>query len=233
MFSPFTDRRLFRALATVRALSAARTWTQLTLDSFVGAGQLNAHIADTGGGWTCDAVWGLEFNSATYNRNTLTPSKSYAQMDSDKGDDLIAVQATVFRGNDDPFITPYQEIGGISFLQKTNDLSNGEGCSFYAKAISAAQCEIYFERRSAVGAIQQQVLLETANIAANTSAGTFRAEVIGLTVTCYRNGVAYAPIALTADLRDGTHRRAGIMALTGDPSGRFFMDLFRIETTTS
>lgn len=233
MFSPFTDRRLFRARATILALGADPVWTQAALDTFTDptGTDLQNHTADVGGGWTCDAVWEIQFNQATYDRNTLTPSMSYAQMSADRGDNNIRVSANFFRGNDDPFIAPYQEIGGITFLQKSDDISNGEGCAAYFKSISAGQVELIFERRGAGGAIQQQQVLATLNVAPNSSAGVLRAVVVGESVTI-TNGTTVYPSITIPNLRDGTHRRAGLCALTGDPSGRYFMDNFTVETTS-
>lgn len=220
------------AIASTFREMYAPEWVQVVNDTFtdVHGTVLQDHAATPlGGAWLSDAVWRIQFNGGTYDRNTLTPVMAYAQMATDRGDDNIRVTLGCFRGNDDPFIAPYQEIGGVTFLQKTNDLSNGEGCMVFFKSISAAQVELWFQRRGPTGAIQQQVLLDTLNVNPNSSAGTIRATVVGLQVTVERNGVPYAPITLTADLRDGTHRRVGLCALTGDPSGRYFLDNLIVE----
>lgn len=210
----------------------APVWSEITRDTFTDTHNtiLNAHVATpSGGAWLSDAVWRIQFNGAAYERNTFTPVMTFAQMATDKADDNFRVSLGCFRGNDDPAIPPYQECGGVTFLQKTNSLSNGEGCMVFFKSISAGNVELRFQRRSAVGAILQDVLLDTLAVNPNSSAGTIVVTVQGLSVTVQRGATTYPPITLTADLRDGTHRRVGLCAFTGDPSGRYFLDNLIIE----
>lgn len=219
------------SLSTSAVTEGGVAWTQIVLDTFTAATGtlLSERAANSGGTWLCDAVWQVQFGGAAYERNTATPSMAYAQISSNKSDDSFAVHASVFRGADDHGVPPYQEIGGITFLQKTGDISDGEGCMVFCQSSSSTQVELRFQRRGVNGTVAQNVLLDTLNVNPNSSAGVLSAEVSGLQVTVSRNSIPYTPVTLTADLRDGSHQRTGLCALTGDPSGRYFMDNFRVD----
>jgi hypothetical protein len=102
------------------------------------------------------------------------------------------------------------QVGGVMCLMNKNTtIENGHGCAFY----KASATSLVFDRRDVTGAVVQTVVVDAA-VPGNGMAKVGM-RLVGTTITPFRINtvgvrVSYAGITVP-DLRDGNHRRLGII----------------------
>lgn len=195
------------------------------VDTFTGAdgSALGAHVPALGVSWTA-VGWIIEFNQA--DTNSPNSVNRYARLSGDFTDDQFEVSINLFRGN-----ALVDLIAGV--WAQASDANpapfDGEGVSFIV-AGNGTNLVARLQRKVAGGGLVQDVVVDAA-LAWPINTG----KMIGFTlmypnVTPWRAAsdgtgrVNYAPIALTADLRDTHHRKLGIINLWDTSGGRMFHD---------
>lgn len=208
----------------------------IALDTFTGVDgtRLPDHTPDSGFvGWEMSGgldEWLLLGNEA---KKELTDNfTQFLRCTADLIDDGLEVRATFTRSSGGEFSG---ERHGIYILaHKTTALANGEGVEVCLVRQTGSQMTFRIIRRDSAGVEQQNVVLATLNIAAGASLD-FGATVSVLDVEGWTepagggSRTVHGTVGLTADLRDGNHKRIGMSGRSESNAPRATMDNLTVE----
>lgn len=204
----------------------------IALDTFTDTNRnLSAHTPDLGfGSWTYSGAaneWQIISNQAS---KTFTDNNTqFCRSDLDIADDDFEVFADYNNSSSGCFAG--ERAGLYMLAHKSTAIANGEGVEvLFRLAVSGSTFRIEVIRRDSAGVEQQNVLLGTVVI---TSGQSLRlgAMVSGLDVQVWTEPAGGgtrtnrgAAVTLTADLRDGNHKRIGLTGRTECNAPRSTMD---------
>lgn len=192
----------------------------LALDTFTDTDRnLSAHTPDSGfGGWTYSGdadEWTIASNRAD-KKNTSPAAVQFCRSDKDIADDNFEVYFDFFRSSDNQ-----TERDGLYLLaHKSNDIALGEGVevSLHRNSANPSIVNVRFIRRDSAGVIQQDVIVAPSISFVDMRLG---ATVDGLDVQVWTEPIGGgsrtnrgSAVTMTADLRDGDHRRIGMLAFS-------------------
>ncbi|KKK77830.1 hypothetical protein LCGC14_2849650 [marine sediment metagenome] len=176
---------------------------------------LNAHTPNFGfGGWTYSGAaneWKIAGNKA---EKALTDNDTqFCRSDDDVADDRFDIWSDFTRSSGGEFSG---ERHGLYILaSKITAIANGEGVQVVLIHLTGSQMNFKIIRRDSAGVEQQNTLLMTISIPSGASL-RIGATVSGLNVTGWTEPAGggtrtdRGTVVLTADLRDGNHKRIGL-----------------------
>ena len=190
---------------------------------------LNAHTPDFGfGGWTYSGFpneWTIAGNKA---EKTLTDNNTqFCRSDDDVADDRFDVWFDFTRSSGGEF--PGERHGLYILASRITAIANGEGVQVVLIRSDGSSMNFKVIRRDSSGVEQQNVQLANIPIAARSSL-RIGATVSGLNVTGWTEPAGggsrtdHGTVALTADLRDGDHKRIGLTGRCESNAPRATMD---------
>ncbi len=196
------------------------TFLEGALDTFTDSNQnLSGHTPDFGfGGWTYSGAaneWTILSNKAV---KPLTDNDTqFCRSDNDLVDDNFDLRATFTRSSGGEFAGERQ---GLYILgHKSTAIANGEGVQLVLLRSDGSSMNFHIIRRDSAGVEQQNTLLANISIAAGASLD-IGVTVSGLDVTGWTEPAGggtrtdRGTVTLTADLRDGDHKRMGLTGRT-------------------